>query len=58
MADENKPAPATKERLIPVRIMRDFWDNEGKRHHKGTVVEVPVDAALEGVESGALSRVK
>lgn len=58
MADENKPAPAAKERLIPVRIMRDFWDEKGTRHRKGTVVEVPVDAALEGVESGALSRVK
>lgn len=58
MADENKAAPAAKEKLIPVRINRDFWDASGKRHAKGTVVEVPVDAALDGVESGALSRVK
>jgi len=50
--------PKTKEKLIPVRINRDFWDADGKRHHKGTVVEVPVDAALDGVETGALSRVK
>lgn len=56
MTSDKKQAP--KERLIPVRIERDFWDAEGKRHRKGTVVEVPVDAALEGVESGALSRVK
>jgi hypothetical protein len=58
MADENKPAPAAKERLIPVRINRDFWDANGARHRKGKVVEVPVEAALDGVESGALSRVK
>lgn len=55
MADDDKSA---KEKLIPVRILRDFWDADGVRHHKGTVVEVPVDAALDGVESGALSRVK
>lgn len=46
------------EKLIPVRINRDFWDAEGNRHRKGTVVEVPVEAALDGVETGALSRVK
>lgn len=55
--DGNKPSQG-KEKLIPVTILRDFWDAEGKRHHKGKVVEVPVEAALDGVESGALSRVK
>lgn len=49
-----KPA----ERLIPVVVKRDFWDREGARHRKGTIVEVTVEAALDGVESGALSRVK
>lgn len=59
MADEDKKAaPAVKDRLIAVRIERDFWDADGERHRKGTVVEVPVDAALDGVETGALSRVK
>lgn len=56
MSDEKKPAEKVK--LIPVRIERDFWDAEGNRHRKGTIVEVPVEAALDGVESGALSRVK
>lgn len=46
------------EKLIPVRINRDFWSDDGERHRKGTVVEVPVEAALDGVETGALSRVK
>lgn len=59
MADEKKAEDGkSKEKLIPVRINRDFWSEDGKRHRKGTVVEVPVDAALDGVESGALSRVK
>lgn len=48
----------TSERLIPVRINRDFWDPDGKRHSKGTIIEVPMEAALDGVETGALSRVK
>ena len=46
------------EKLIKVRIMRDFWDKDGERHRAGAVVEIPVEAALDGVESGALSRVK
>ena len=58
MADDDKKPAQGKEKLIPVTILRDFWDADGKRHHKGKVVEVPVEAALDGVESGALSRVK
>jgi hypothetical protein len=50
--------PAPPERLIPVRVNRDFWDDKGERFRKGSVVEVSVDAALNGVESGAFSRVK
>lgn len=57
MSDNKQPAQG-KEKLIPVRINRDFWDASGVRHCKGTVVEVPVEAALDGVETGALSRVK
>lgn len=56
MSEDKKPA--AKEKLIAVRIERDFWDASGERHRKGTVVEVPVEAALDGVETGALSRVK
>src|SRR5690554_5773884 len=44
--------------LIPVAVRRDFWDENGDRHRKGTVVDVSVEAALDGVESGALSRVR
>ena len=59
MADEDKkPEAPAKEKLIPVVIKRDVWDADGKRHRKGTIIELPVDAAMDGVESGALSRVK
>lgn len=44
--------------LIAVRVLRDFWDDKGERHAKGSIVEVPVEAALDGVEAGKLSRVK
>jgi hypothetical protein len=58
--DKALVAPAEKpaERLIPVRVNRDFWDSTGERYRKDTIIEVSVDAALDGVESGAFSRVK
>lgn len=46
------------EKLIKVEIVRDTWDADGVRHRAGTVTEVPVDAAIEGIESGALKSVK
>lgn len=46
------------EQLIEVQIVRDFWDESGERHRAGTVVKVPLDAALDGIETGALTRVK
>lgn len=46
------------ERLIPVRINRDFWDANGERHRKGSIMDATVEEALDGAESGALSRVK
>jgi hypothetical protein len=60
MTDEKKPdeGKAKGEKLIPVRINRDFWDKDGNRHRKGKIIDVPIEAALEGVETGALSRVK
>ncbi|MGO4619046.1 hypothetical protein AB4Z34_05390 [Ensifer sp. 2YAB10] len=61
MAD-NKPqdnqTDKPKENLIEVEIKRDFWDEEGERHRAGTIIKVPVEVALEGIESGALARVK
>lgn len=51
-------ADKATENLIDVEIKRDFWDADGKRHRGGTRVKVPMEAALDGIESGALSRVK
>ena len=44
--------------LVKCEIVRDFWDDDGKRHPAGTIVEVAIEAALDGVEMGSLRRVK
>lgn len=47
-----------EEKLVKVRIKRDYWDADGKRIPAGTEVEVAISAALEGVENGILETVK
>lgn len=45
----------------PFRVNRDFWAGErgnAERIRKGTVIELPLEQAIDGVETGALSRVK
>lgn len=55
---EEKRGPGRPPKTIACVVKRDFWDAEGVRHHAGTVVHVSVEDALDGVESGALGRVK
>lgn len=50
--------------LVAVSVKRDFWtanpadpDNP-IRHESGSVVEVSVEAAMDGIEAGVLSRVR
>lgn len=43
---------------VEVEIARDWWDESGERHPVGTKVKVSVDVAMEGIESGALRRIK
>lgn len=44
--------------LHPMVVNRDFWDAEGERHRKNSVIEVTADDAIAGAETGALSRVR
>lgn len=49
--------------MIRVRINRDTWikdevTGEVVRNREGTEIDVPLEQALNGIESGALSRVK
>lgn len=46
------------DKLVKCRILRDFWDNDGLRHRAGKVVDVPSEAAMDGLEDGVLERVK
>lgn len=45
-------------KTFPYRINRDFWDDAGDRHPKGEILELTAEDAQDGLESGALSRVK
>lgn len=49
---------AEKDGLIKCVILRDTWDEDGNRHKAGTEVNLPAEAAIDGVENGVLSRVK
>lgn len=46
------------EKLVKVKILRDYWDDDGIRHRSGTEIEVPSESAMDGIESGMLERVK
>lgn len=44
--------------LHQFRVVRDYWTETGERVHKGVIVEMPAEDALDGIESGALARVR
>lgn len=46
------------EKMIKCRILRDRWDEDGKRHPAGSEVDLPVEAAMDAVEDGSVERVK
>lgn len=49
---------AVTAKAFPYRINRDYWDDNAVRHRKGKVVEMTAEEAQDGLESGAISRVK
>lgn len=48
------------EKLVKVRILRDFWptDNDLDRVRAGTETEVDMETLVDGLEKGILERVK
>lgn len=53
----------TKEQTVKVRVLRDYWlapnaDGTENRVRAGSVIEVPVNAALDGIETGMVERIK
>lgn len=55
-----KPKAAAKPAIqtVTVTIKRDVWDGDGNRHRKGTIVDMPVEDAMDAIENGSVSRVK
>jgi hypothetical protein len=51
-------AEEPKTQMVDVEILRDFWDVDCVRRPAGTVISVPVEAAMDGIERGALRRAK
>jgi hypothetical protein len=64
IAAAENPTPASTAKTYPYRVNRDFWTENKKdpdspiRTRKGTIVEMTADDAQDGLESGAISRVK
>lgn len=51
--------PESKQpKTFPYMVVRDQWDADGNRITKGTQVDLTAEQAMDGVESGALARVK
>ena len=44
--------------LVRCRVLRDFWPKEDERVRAGTIIELSAEEAMDGIESGSLSRVK
>ena len=55
VAPEPIAAPAGK---FACRVERDYWPDEDQRVRAGTIVYLDAAAAMDGIESGALSRVR
>ena len=46
------------EKTIKCVVLRDYWNATETRVPAGTEVDLPAEAAMDGVESGHLARVK
>lgn len=59
MTEEKRgPGRPKKEATVSVMVMRDYWDANGERHRAGSIEDVAVEDALDGIESGAMKRHK
>ena len=59
MTDEPKRrGRPPKAQTFPMRVLRDFWDEDRNRIRKGTVIDMEPGAAMDGIEAGMVERVK
>jgi hypothetical protein len=54
-ADAPEAAPIA---TVLCRVLRDYWPAEDERVRAGTIVDLPVSEALDGIEEGRMERVK
>lgn len=43
---------------VACTVLRDYWPTEDQRIRAGSVVHLSAEEAMDGIERGALSRVK
>lgn len=59
MTEEKRgPGRPKKDSLVQCVVNRDYWPTEGERVRKGTIIEITPEEALDGIETGAISRLK
>ena len=59
MTEEKRgPGRPKKDSTIQCVVNRDYWPEEGKRVRKGTIVELTPEEALDGIEAGAIRRLR
>jgi|SRR5690606_2434911 len=57
-AAKPKSEPKSARQTVAVVIKRCIWDGDGNRHRKGTIVDMPIEEAMDAIEAGSVSRVK
>ena len=55
LTQQSTPPPGP---VFTCKVLRDYWDAEGVRIPKGAVADFGATEAIDGVEAGALERVK
>lgn len=57
MTEVKRGRPPKKDTVTCV-VVRDFWVTADDRKRAGTIVELPVEEAMDKVEAGIVSRYK
>lgn len=54
----NETVAAPKSQTVACVVLRDYWHAENDRVRAGTILDLEPMDAIDGIESGLLSRVK
>lgn len=56
--EAKKPGRPPKKETFACELLRDYWDENGERVRKGTIVDLAAGDAIDGIERGIWRRVK